>query len=215
MKNNIIILGLFALLFSSCTKTKYFNASEECKRWFKHSGSNDVEMIDNNGIINTYRYADIETSYLEQGMDLFYMPVSRSFYEYIRQETKSDFGDKISFSATANSEGMPLMYLGFNNLSLFWHDGDTIPSSIGIEKNGDMTSLNLNHSNTINSTITYHDALTINGIVYNDVMRIKIDDLQLHWDMNTPTEIVFAKDYCIVAYTLNNEIIFQRIGQDK
>lgn len=181
-----------------------------------HSENKDIEMIDNNGIISTYRYTNIETSLLEQGLDLFYMPIERSYYEYIRQEAHNDYGGKISISATARRESTPVMCLYFNNLTLFWNDGNSYPDCVTIEENGtSIASETYDGYDNIKTTITYHDTVSINGIKYNDVMRIKLDDLQLHWNDNTPTEIVFAKDYCIVAYTLNDKYVVQRREKNK
>ena len=210
MKTKCLIMMALAFVMASCVKTKYYYVNDASRDWFADTTNLKFTMQDENGISQSFMF-DAAYSYMtETGASiLFVIPTDKGEHEHIGQSGFNSYGSmRISTSISAykhddEHEGTDEFRMYFNNAIYAMRiDGNQFyPSGCYEEGN----------SSEMDFTSEYIDFHTVNDIVYDGVMHLKLIDVAYPWSSNFPTEIYYAKHYGLIQCTLDDKITLYRL----
>ena len=196
---------------ASCVKTKTYRVNDANRAWFADSTNLNFTMQDENGIMQSFRFATANSYTTETGTTVLFIPTDKGEHEHITQSGANSYGS-IMVSTTISAYNL-LEYsdefrLYFNEAvyvlgidgNLFYPDSD---KRYKCYESG--------YDNAMDYTAEYLDSYTVSEKTYQGVMHLKLKDVAYPQTKNFPTEIYYAKHYGLIQCTLDDKVTLYRL----
>ena len=210
MKTKFLIILALAFVTASCTKpTQSYYVQDSNRAWFADTANLKFTMRDDNGVSQSFSFADIDQYMSEQGSYFMCVYVEGVEFEHVYQSGFSSFSTlNMSVSLTADHledvpEGTDDFRMDFGPAHYTMRiDGNKFYPRYCYEYDND---------SEMEFMAEYLDKYNVHDVEYQGVMRLKLVDVAYPWMTNFPTEIYYAKHYGLIQCTLDDKLTLYRL----
>ena len=210
MKTKFLIILALSFVTASCTKpTKSYYVQDSNREWFADTANLKFTMRDDNGVSQSFSFADIYQYMSEQGSYFMCIYVEGIEYEHVYQSGFSSFSTlNMSVSLTADHledepEGTDDFRMDFGPAHYTMRiDGNKFYPRYCYEYSND---------SEMEFMAEYFDKYYVHDVEYQGVMRLKLVDVAYPWATNFPTEVYYAKHYGLIQCTLDDKLTLYRL----
>ena len=210
MKTKFLIILALAVVTASCTKpTQSYYVQDSNRAWFADTANLKFTMRDDNGVSQSFSFADIDQYMSEQESFFMGIYVKDFEFEHVYQSGFSSFSSLImSVSLTAYHlddvpEGTDDFRMDFGPAHYTMRiDGNKFYPRYCYEYNND---------SEMEFMAEYLDKYNVHNVEYQGVMHLKLVDVAYPWMTNFPTEIYYAKHYGLIQCTLDDKLTLYRL----
>lgn len=196
---------------ASCVKTKTYRVNNANRAWFADTTNLIFTMQDENGIMQSFRFAPANSYTTETGTTVLFIPTDKGEHEHITQSGANSYGSMMvstTISAYNLLEYSDEFRLYFNEAvyvmgidgNLFYPDSD---NKFECYESGT--------ENVMEFSVEYLDSYTVSEKNYEGVMHLKLIDVAYPQTKNFPTEIYYAKHYGLIQCTLDDKVTLYRL----
>lgn len=210
MKTKFLIITALAFVLASCTKpTQSYYVQDSNRAWFADTANLKFTMRDDNGVSQSFRFADIDQymSDLENYFMCFY--VGRNEYQHIYQSGFSSFST-LNMSISLNADHLEDEPEGTDDFRM-----DFGPAHYTMRIDGNKFypryCYEYNNDSEMEFMAEYFDKYNVHDVEYQGVMHLKLVDVAYPWMTNFPTEIYYAKHYGLIQCTLDDKLTLYRL----
>jgi hypothetical protein len=190
----ILIPVVFIFVISCGNKIEgTFYISEEAQKYMIDTSINSFRMLDNNGVteefyLDKYSWYATHHYFSEWGTD------GEAFGEAYGVAYHSVLNDFFfMFSLRADVE--------YTQLEIEWNQKDRFVYAFETGK----------FSSEVNPLLLFYDSLTVNGVVYKDIIEVDYSKKMNEIDFNTPVKTYISGKQGLVKFQRKDSIIFERI----
>ena len=210
MKTKFLIILALAVVTASCTKpTQSYYVQDSNRAWFADTANLKFTMRDDNGVSQSFSFADIDQYMSEQESFFMGIYVKDFEFEHVYQSGFSSFSTlNMSVSLTADHledepEGTDDFRMDFGPAHYTMRiDGNKFYPRYCYEYNND---------SEMEFMAEYLDKYNVHNVEYQGVMHLKLVDVAYPWMTNFPTEIYYAKHYGLIQCTLDDKLTLYRL----
>jgi len=204
-------LTMIALVFvmASCVKTKTYYVNDNNRDWFADSTYCHFTMSDENGVAQSFKLHAKTQNMLETGASFLMIPTDKAEHEELYQSGFNSYSTAnlyVSITAYKNDEE----HEDADDFSMYFN-GSIYVMRIDGNLFYDSKCYETGNENEMECIAEYMDSYEVNGVSYEDVMHLKIDDVNYPRSNNFPTEIYYAKHYGLIQCTLDDKVTLCRL----
>ena len=213
MKTKHLILMALVVAMTSCVKTKTYRVNDASRCWFADSTNCRFTMQDENGIMQSFRFAPAESYTTETGTSILFITTEKGEHEHITQSGANSYGT-MRVSTTISAYKL-MEYSDSDEFRLYFNEAVYV---MGID--GDLfypdnddkyLCFESGYDNAMEFTVEYLDSYTVGEKSYEGVMHLQLVDVAYPLTTNFPTEIYYAKHYGLIQFKLDDKLELQRV----
>ena len=210
MKTKFLIILALAFVTASCRKpTKFYYVQNSNRAWFVDTANLKFTMRDDNGVSQSFSFADIDRYMSEQESYFMGIYVEDIEFEHIYQSGFSSFSTlNMSVSLTADHlEDEP------EGTDDFRMDLGPAHYTMRIDGNKFYSRCCYEYSNDseMEFMAEYLDKYDVHDVEYQGVMHLKLIDAAYPQTKNFPTEVYYAKHYGLIQCALDDKLTLYRL----
>ena len=210
MKTKFLIILALSFVTASCTKpTKSYYVQDSNREWFADTANLKFTMRDDNGVSQSFSFADIDQYMSEQESYFMGIDVKGLEFEHVYQSGFSSFSTlNMSVSLTADHlEDEP------EGTDDFRMDLGPAHYTMRIDGNKFYSRCCYEYSNDseMEFMAEYLDKYDVHDVEYQGVMHLKLIDAAYPQTKNFPTEVYYAKHYGLIQCTLDDKLTLYRL----
>lgn len=210
MKTKFLIILALSFVTASCTKpTQSYHVQDSNRVWFADTAHLKFTMRDDNGVSQSFSFADIDQYMSEQESYFMGIYVKKFEFEHVYQSGFSSFSTlNMSVSLTADHledepEGTDDFRMDFGPAHYTMRiDGNKFYPRYCYEYSND---------SEMEFVAEYLDKYDVHDVEYQGVMHLKLIDVAYPQTKNFPTEVYYAKHYGLIQCTLDDKLTLYRL----
>ena len=219
MKNQILFLLFCLFILFSCgpnfdSYKEYHYLNEEVKKWWvPDSAQSNFDMVCSDSSVVTFSriFNDTTFSYIKMGLG--FMENEKYVEESFNQSFKTSIGQDfyIYMQPAQPNRGNTINFWLYNTEFIYDADNKIITSVMTGHGWEWLHSSPDGQQAFLNSSAEILDSISIQNKLYENVLLLKINDLQSYWDSITIREFYYAQKIGLVKYILNNNKVYERV----
>ena len=199
-----------AFMTASCTKpTTFYYVQDSNREWFADTTNLKFTMRDDNGVSQSFLFADIDQYMSEQESYFMCIYVEGFEFEHIYQSGSSSFST-LNMSVSLTADHLEDEPEGTDDFRI-----DIGPAHYTMRIDGNKfyprNCYEYSNDSEMEFTAEYLDEYCVYDVEYQGVMHLKLVDVAYPWTTNFPTEIYYAKHYGLIQCTLDDKLTLYRL----
>ena len=210
MKTKFLIILALAFVTASCRKpTKFYYVQNSNRAWFADTANLKFTMRDDNGVSQSFSFADIDRYMSEQESYFMGIYVEDIEFEHIYQSGFSSFST-LNMSVSLSADHLEDEPEGTDDFRMDFGPAH-YPRRIDGNKFYPRYCYEYSNDSEMEFVAEYFDKYYVHDLEYQGVMHLKLVDVAYPWTTNFPTEIYYAKHYGLIQCTLDDKLTLYRL----
>ena len=210
MKTKFLIILALAVVTASCTKpTQSYYVQDSNRAWFADTANLKFTMRDDNGVSQSFSFADIDQYMSEQESFFMGIYVKDFEFEHVYQSGFSSFST-LNMSVSLTADHLEDEPEGTDDFRM-----DIGPAHYTMRIDGNKFypryCYEYNNDSEMEFIAEYLDKFNVHDVEYQGIMHLKLVDVAYPWMTNFPTEIYYAKHYGLIQCTLDDKLTLYRL----
>lgn len=210
MKTKFLIILALAFVTASCTKpTQSYYVQDSNRAWFADTANLKFTMRDNNGVSQSFSFADIDQYMSEQESYFMGIYVKGFEFEHVYQSGFSSFST-LNMSVSLTADHLEDEPEGTDDFRM-----DLGPAHYTMRIDGNKfyprCCYEYDNDSEMEFMAEYLDKYDVHDVEYQGVMRLKLKDVAYPQTKNFPTEVYYAKHYGLIQCTLDDKLTLYRL----
>ncbi|MBQ6728611.1 MAG: hypothetical protein IJQ83_00595 [Bacteroidales bacterium] len=210
MKTKFLIILALSFVTASCTKpTQSYYVQDSNRVWFADTANLKFTMRDDNGVSQSFSFADIDQYMSEQESYFMGIYVKEVEFEHVYQSGFSSFST-LNMSVSLTADHLEDELEGTDDFRM---DFGPAHYTMRIEGNKFYPRYCYEYSNDseMEFVAEYLDKYDVHDVEYQGVMHLKLIDAAYPQTKNFPTEVYYAKHYGLIQCTLDDKLTLYRL----